>query len=212
MAAPKAKTADSMREDPGPAPDFAVSDPGDQQMAVRGDQADDGQADIIDGEVVDDFAATMAAQAAQYVALKGYGPKMTEVIRYIAGRALDTAELNSVIMELMADRILNASSAEEVLDPFGTMKAAQLYGKTLWVTACQFLVSDVGEGFPWYAALTVQDPKTREQQVVTVGGEKLVPQVAAFDMRDAWPQALRIMESEKVTKAGFRVLELRSPV
>jgi hypothetical protein len=162
------------------------------------------------GQVGDAHVMEMTAQAAQraaaWVQTKGYGASMTTLIQYIAAHAVDTAELNAVIMEQMAIRILNATSPEEILDPFATVKGEDLVGRPLEIRSAMFLEGDKNEGFPWYTTLTVYDAQTNREFPVTIGGEKLVPQVAGFDMHDVWPQVIEIAEYK--TRAGFTGYEL----
>jgi hypothetical protein len=165
-----------------------------------------------DGEpVVEGVPTSMTQQAArraaEWVKSKGYGDAMGSIIRYIAANAQDTAELNAVIMEQMALRIINATSPEEILDPFATVKGEDLVGVPLEIRGAMFLEGDKNEGFPWYVTLTVFDGRTQREFPVTIGGEKLVPQVAGFDMHDAWPQVVKIMTY--TTRAGFTGYELQ---
>jgi hypothetical protein len=165
---------------------------------------------VIEGRILD-ATQEMAQLAANWCRVKNYGPNMITIIQYIAAHAVDTAELNAIIMEQMAIRILNATSPDAILDPLGTLKGKEHLDKPLTVTSCQFLTSTVGEGFPWYAAFNVEDPQTGATDVIIVGGEKLVPQAAGLDMHDAWPRTLRIHEGEKETSNGYKVLELQWP-
>lgn len=178
---------------------------------VEAAQVDRAQAarDVIDGQVVD-LTREAAARAADYVATRKLGPNMTQIIMYIAAKAVDTAELNSVISEQLAARILSAQSADDIFDPFGTTRDRDFVGKPLHCEGVMFLESDKAEGFPWYVALDVRDPKTGGLAPIIVGGEKLVPQVAGLDMHDAWPVVIQI-ESTK-TRNGFDVYGLVPPV
>lgn len=162
-------------------------------------------ANVVEGTVVE-----AAGRAANYVASRNLGPSTIALVQYIAANAADTAELNTVILEQMAAKILNAESPSDIVDPFGTMSGRDMYNRPLWITGCTFLESDYTEGFPYYVSFAIQDQQTGSTSVVTVGGEKVCYQAAGFDMHDAWPQMLMICESEKETKAGFRPLELRA--
>lgn len=161
-----------------------------------------------DGRVLD-MSQAAAKRAGNWVKEKGYGPNMTQIIMYIAAHAVDTADLNAVIMEQLAAKILTAESPDEILDPFSTVKGKDLMGKPLDVRSCQFLESDQADGFPWYVSLMALNPQTGGEEPVIVGGEKLVPQIAGFDMRDAWPQVVQI--NSRTTKQGFTVYELVKP-
>lgn len=212
MAARRASASDTTREAehetsatmPGDYGDLpGAADPADQELATVDDVQEPRPVSM---------SPEAAQRAANYVQEKALGPSMTQIIVYIAGKAQSTAVLNAVIMEQMAERILNAESPDDILDPFATLKGRDLLGKPLNIVGCRFLESTEAKGFPWYAALEVRDPQTGGIIPVTVGGEKLVPQAAGFDMRDAWPQVLAIHESEQTTSNGFKVLELRRAV
>ena len=159
----------------------------------------------VEGDVVRE----VAERTAQFVLDRHYGPNTTELVMWVAANALDTADLNRVIIEQMAIRFADATSIDDILDPFGTVKGQDMLDKPLWVTACTFLESDAPDGFPWYASLVHTDPDTGRSTVVTVGGEKLVMQAAAITQRDAWPQRVRIHKADRPTKAGFYPLELQ---
>jgi len=183
--------------------DVDVADPVDQQVAVPESMYDKV------GAATENISEEEARKAAEWVRAKRYGPAMTTIIGYIAAHAMDTQDLNSVIMEQMALRILNAQSADEVLDPFGTMRGEDLYDKPLMITGVQYLISDIGgEGFPWYCAVEY-DNGVGGKSVAIVGGEKLVPQLAGLDMHDGFPRLCRIHAGK--TRAGNTILELQLP-
>lgn len=196
-------TMDSLRRDVAD-----VTDPAEQQVEVwaEPESEPESEPDVAEGVIVDE-----ARRAAEYITKRGYGPNTIELVQYIAANAADTNELNTVIIEQMAVRMLAAEEPDEILDPFGTVKGQLLFDKPLWVTGCVFLEGGYGEGFPWYVSLSVTDQVSGTTQVVTIGGEKLVMQCAAFSMHEAWPQMVAIHQSDKPTKAGFRPLELRRP-
>jgi hypothetical protein len=192
--------ADTLRNTPG------AATPAEEQQVERAQAREE----VIEGHVLD-MTQEQARVAAEWVRMKRYGKAMTTIIQYIAANALDTSELNAVIMEQMATRILAASTMDDILDPFGTVKGKDLLDKPLYVAGCQFLISTVGQGFPWYVAFEVVDQQTDSRQVVIVGGEKLVPQAAGLHMHNVFPCYVRIHENEKETSAGYHVLELQLP-
>jgi hypothetical protein len=178
-----------------------VTDPTDQQVTVF-----EPAKELSEGEVI-----SMRA-AAQYAAERSYGPKMVQIFEYIASHAVDTADLNVVILEQLAARILDAEDPDDILDPFGTVKGKDVLGKPLQITGVQFLQGEFEESFPYYVSFQVYDAATQGVKPVTVGGEKVVLQAAGFDMHGAWPQVLAIHKAEKATRNGFYPLELRRPV
>jgi hypothetical protein len=175
----------------------------------------DAQAVAIPDEVIDarplNLSQEASARAAAWCQAKKYGPNMQRLTLYIASKAVSTADLNAVIMELMAERIFNAENPDDILDPFGTMKAEEILGKNILIKGCMFLDSTVGEGYPYYVSLDIEIPGTDQTKPLVVGGEKLVPMVAGFDMGDNWPQLLKIKKSDKQTQNGYNVLELGRP-
>lgn len=164
--------------------------------------------DVAEGQVIDGTIVA-ARRAAEWVTERGYKAATRDLVGYIAGRAIDTSDLNTVILEQMALRLAAAETAADILDPFGTVQGKAILGKPLWVTGAEFLESDLAEGFPWYVSFSVLDRQSNRSTVVTVGGEKLVLQAAELDRKKLWPTALAIHETDKPTKAGFYPLELR---
>lgn len=201
-------TATSAAEDNAPdwmrdpeTPD--VTDPDAQQVAVP-------VGEVVEGDLIEPDAEAMR-RAADYALSRKFQAATTQLLLYIAAHAQDTADLNVVILEQMSQRLLTAESADDVLDPFGTVKGQQLLDKPLMVTGAQFLEGDFKDGFPWYVSLQVESQAQGGIIPVTVGGEKLVFQVASLDMHDAWPQLVEIHRADKPTKQGFYPLELRRP-
>lgn len=158
--------------------------------------------------VIDPVAA--AGRALDHVRSKGLGPRATQVIEWIATRAVDTADLNAVILERLAESIVTAESPEDILMPFEPSHGRDYLDRPMVIHGVEYLESDYAEGFPWFATATVTLVGEREQRTVTLGGEKVLYQIAGFDMHDAWPVTVRLCESRKATKQGFRPLELRS--
>ena len=175
------------------------------EWAGGGGQAPAEVAEVITGTAVDEAVARTAA----FVESRRYGPNTVDLVMFIAANALDTADLNQVIIEQMATKFAEATSPDDILDPFGTIKGNTMLDRPLWVIDCQFLESDMADGFPYYASLMVQDTESGRNTVVTVGGEKLVMQAAAMTRAGGWPQWVKIHQSDKPTKAGYYPLELR---
>src|SRR5262249_39618734 len=137
---------------------------------------------VIEGRVLE-LTQRAAQAAANWCTVRSYGPAMTQITQWIAANALDTAELNSVSMEQMALRVLQAQNPDDMLDPFNTVHGKDILDRPLYVVEAMYLWSDIEnpKAYPWYVSLTVQrDDDSRT--VVTVGGEKLVPQCAGFSM------------------------------
>jgi len=162
---------------------------------------------VEDGEVYEGEVALAAQRAADFIQRRGFGPATVALVMYIAETAVDTADLNVVIMEQLAVRLMNAQSIDDILQPFAPQSGKDHYGKPLYIEDAGFIESD-HEGFPWYTSLQCKNPATGEQFNVTVGGEKVVMQAAAFHRAGLFPAYVRIVESEKPTKAGYYPLEL----
>lgn len=165
---------------------------------------------IDDGQPLDEIEAA-AQRAGNFIATRGFGPRTTQLIVYMAQQAVAEADLNVVITEQLAERLLNASSVDDILQPFDPEQGKAHYGKSLLIMGCSFIESDY-EGFPWYVSLECKRPGSGEMFVVTVGGEKIVMQAAAAHMHNAFPMFAMIYQAEKATKAGFHPLELRPGV
>ena len=168
-----------------------------------------GMLDVIgpDGLPTIDPAAA-AGRAVEFVQRKGYGVHTTAIIAYIAERAVDTADLNVVILEQLSEKLLNAGSVDEILMPFEPSGSERYLNQPIQINGAGFLESDYTEGFPYYASLQITVVATGEDAVITIGGEKVMYQVAAFDMKEAWPIVCRISKRTKPTKSGFYPLEL----
>lgn len=165
----------------------------------------------IDGLPAIDPAAA-AERALAYVDSRGVGRATQALVAYIAGKAVDSADLNVVILEQLSERILNATSPDDILTPFDPQGMEDLLSTPIMINGCNWLESDFSEGFPWYASLEVVRLDTGEESIRTVGGEQLMYQIAGFDMRDAWPQAVQVVKAKKATKAGFFPYKLRPAV
>lgn len=161
-----------------------------------------------EAEQIADEAIQAARRAAEWANKRQYKAATLKILQYIAEHAIDTMDLNVVILERMSERIINAQSPDDILDPFGTLKGQSLLGKPLVVVGCDFLESDQVEGFPYYVSLMTRDAETGITQPVTVGGEKLVIQAAGLDMHNAWPIAVKIQQSAKATRQGYFPLDL----
>lgn len=150
-----------------------------------------------------------AARVAAYLSQRDFGPNTQALVAYIAERAVDTADLNVVILEQLSERLLAATTPDEILMPLDPKGCEEYLGRPLQIEAASFLESDFSEGFPWYTSLTVTVLDTGESAVITIGGEKVMYQVAAFSYHDAWPVTCVIHRRTRATKAGFYPLELR---
>lgn len=153
-----------------------------------------------------------AERAVAYVNSRGVGRATQQLVAYIAGKAVDAADLNVVILEQLSERILNAESPDDILTPFDPQGMEDLLSTPIQIDGVGWLESDYSEGFPWYASLQVTRLDTGEESIRTVGGEQLMYQIAGFDMRDAWPQVVQVVKAAKPTKAGFYPYKLRATV
>src|SRR5437867_5890003 len=75
-------------------------------VVTRGDEQQLARQQAVDGVVRDPaviLPATEAERVQKWVTHRKYGPSMTKITQYIAANALDTADLNAVIMEQMAE-------------------------------------------------------------------------------------------------------------
>lgn len=162
--------------------------------------------ETVSGEVMEAAANRLAV----YVDERGYGPNTTELVQYIAFRSLDSSDLNVVILEQLAAKLLDAKSPDDILTPFDPTHGEQLYGKTIEILSAEFLESDFSEGFPWYASIQFRRNATGPTEAATIGGEKLVMQVAALAKAEMLPMVVKVYRAEKPTKSGFYPIELRN--
>lgn len=150
-----------------------------------------------------------AARALAFIDERKLGPKISELVGYIASRAVDTSDLNVVILEQLADRLLAAESPEDVLTPFDPLHGQDYIDVPLQIESVQYLESDYSEGFPWFASLSVIIAGTGEEKVLTIGGEEVLYKLAALDMHDAWPVVAQLTRKKKPTKQGYYPLDLK---
>jgi hypothetical protein len=157
---------------------------------------------------LDETIRRAVERTAAFVTERGFGPNTTRLIQYVAGRSVDESDLNAVITEQLAERLLAAATPEDILTPFDPEKGAAYLDRPIVVHEVTFIESDY-EGFPWYASLTFSMPGQDSRSVLTVGGEKVVMQVAAAEANGLLPLYCRLHKAEKATKAGYFPLDLR---
>lgn len=165
--------------------------------------------DVIEAtEELDPEVAAAVARTAAFVVERGFGPNTTRLIQYIAARSTDESDLNAVITEQLAERLLNAQSSDDILVPFDPEKGEAYFDRPIVVHSVTFIESDF-EGFPWYASLTFSVAGQDKQSVLTIGGEKVIMQVAAAEANGLLPLYCKIHKATKATKAGYFPLDLR---
>jgi hypothetical protein len=186
-------------------------------MAKNQTPPDDSTENAVDGQPVTDVAVpdemdeevrAAVQRAANFVVQRGYGPNTTRLIQYIAGRSVDEADLNAVITEQLTERLLNATTAEDILTPFDPEKGEAYFDRPIIVHGMTFIESDY-EGFPWYVSLEFTLPGQDKKSVLTVGGEKVIMQAAAAEANGLLPLYCRIHKATKATKQGYYPLDLR---
>jgi len=143
--------------------------------------------------------------------LARYGPAARNLIGYIAEKAKMTEDEDVVIAEQVAAQILGAETADDILDPFGTIKGQELLGRNLAVFGCRFLDTDFMQGFPWFVVADVEDPTTGKHFPVTMGGQRVVMQFAGLHRLGEWPQVMTLLRADKPTRKGFYPLRLERP-
>lgn len=164
--------------------------------------------EVIDHEEIDPQIQAAVERAGRFVVERGYGPNTTRLIQYIAGRAVDEADLNAVITEQLTARLLAATSTDDILTPFDPEKGEAYFERPIVIHGMTFIESDY-EGFPWYVSLEFSLPGQDTRSVLTVGGEKVIMQAAAAEANNLLPLYCVIHKSTKATKAGYYPLDLR---
>lgn len=131
------------------------------------------------------------------------------------GRFLATAtevaqEDPEAISLAIVERILNATSVEEVLTPNQVVHARDIIGVPLNVTGIRWLESDFESGPGMYAIMDCVRADTDAHLVVSCGGQNVLAQLWKLNDLGAFPARVVIQQAPRPTKAGFLPLWLEA--
>lgn len=132
-------------------PGWAVPDPADQEVAV--------------------FSAKTADQYRRKL-------RPEELVQWAASQITSYEEDDPRMVMEIAAQIVQASTVDEVLGKPETTKGREILDTILEVNAIKFTMSTEPKGCPYFAVLSVRNTKTGTPDVVSVGGWRLVLQLA----------------------------------
>lgn len=103
----------------------------------------------------------------------------------------------------ITERILNATTIEEILGQPEVRHARDLLDVPVLVNAVHFNQSDFEEGPGFYAIVDVEDPDTGDTFAVSCGGRNVMAQLYALAKIDAFPAKVKITQARKPTRQGY---------
>lgn len=120
----------------------------------------------------------------------------------------DPEEASMAIVE----RILQAGSPDEVLQPAEPLKARELLGIPLEIKGFRFMRSSYGGREGVYAVIDAWRLDTGEAILVTCGGRNVLAQLYRLATLDALPVRVYFEQSSRPTDSGYFPLWLRPVV
>lgn len=135
----------------GEVPDWAVADPADQQVAT------------FDGNYATQWRRPLTG---------------AELLQYAASQVTSYEDDDPRMALEMATQIANALTMDDVLAGADTTKGKEILDTILEVDGIKFSMSTEAKGCPYFALLSARDTATSERHVISVGGWRLVLQLA----------------------------------
>ena len=136
-------------------------------------------------------------------------PQVREAL--ISGRMPDVVDPD-VVADMIADRLLRATSAEELFNAQGTTPTKQILGQPMTLRDCIFMPSEVDDAkIPIYAVLDLVD-MNGVQHVVACGGRAVVIQCLRAKEEGWLPWQVKLLEAGKERKGRNRPLYLETSV
>lgn len=115
---------------------------------------------------------------------------------------VDPAEVEQRIF----DRMMSATTPEEVLGASSTTKADDVLGQNITVHGVNFLESDQKDGLGIFAV--IDGTIGKERHAITCGARTIVAQLMKFDFEGWFPVVVKINKSTKPTSNGYYPMEL----
>ena len=107
------------------------------------------------------------------------------------------------VSRAITNRILSASTVEEILAPAEARHARELLDTPVIVTGLHFNQSDFEEGVGFYAAVDVEDAESGDRFTVTCGGRNVMAQLYALAKINAFPCKVKFTQARKPTRNGY---------
>ena len=129
--------------------------------------------------------------------------------RFLAAADNDVAELDPEHVSIdIIGRILNATTVDDVLGGAGATHARDFLNVPFVLTSVRFNQSDFGDSGPAFYALLEGANGDGEPVTVTCGARNVIAQAWKLREMNALPVKLVLQESERTTRAGFKVMWL----
>jgi hypothetical protein len=131
---------------------------------------------------------------------------MEFMLQRIGVEATVVTEDSSEIQKTIIESILAADSIEEAFsDNIGGLQDARdMLGVPITISDVRWNASDYEEGLPFYGVVDAQVIENGEKFQIAVGATTAVAQLYKAQTEDAFPLNVKIVESAKQTKKGFR--------
>lgn len=111
----------------------------------------------------------------------------------------------------ITNRILLATSVDEVLAPRGAVHARDVIGEAFTILGVRWMRSDFPEGTAVYAVMEAKLTRTGEVVAVTCGARNVMAALLKLIELDALPIEVVLRESDKPSSRGFKPMWLEKP-
>lgn len=134
------------------------------------------------------------------------------------GRMLDALQSGALaamddpedISRAITDRILQATTADEILAPQGLISARDLLDVPIALTGVRWQASTYEEGAPVYAILEAKVLQSGDRVSVSCGARSVLAQAFQLQRRGFLPADVVIRQKGEPTRSGFRPLWLEA--
>lgn len=188
---------------PANPPQVLVVETGNEDLA---DEDDGDRAELADEDA--DLRQALA-RAAVWIAEQEYGPAQAALTRYVAAVAVKDWDTTVILRELLANRLLTASTVADVLMPFNAGELDAYLDVTLAIDAVTF-VETLRPDYPWYAMVNATVAGQRGSVALTVGGERVVTRLAAASRVGLLPLRGQLVLVESEVTGQPPILDLLS--
>jgi hypothetical protein len=146
------------------------------------------------------------------VALEGVNPEKKDVFLEICaalllGKVPEVASSEQIAADI-AMRILQATTAEELLAPKAPVKPEEHLYESFTLLDVTWQLSAYDEGPPVYAVLSGRWAANNEPLTMTCGGVNVIAAALKLWAHDLLPQVVQITQATRPTTAGFYPLWL----
>lgn len=100
----------------------------------------------------------------------------------------------------LISQLVNATTADELNDPFQSDKTRELVGHILLITGIRLLESEYEGGLDFFLRVDAHDYDTGEEVSFSTGSKAIVLQLAAAWFRQQWPVRAKVIEAERAKR------------